>query len=100
PSAALAYRFTLAPHARETVGVVVPLSGRAAVPATDVTAGAGAQSAWLEREERTVAATWKQKLNRVRFRVPREAQPLLDTLHTALAQLLIHRTGPVILPGT
>ena len=99
-SAALAYRFTLAPHARETIGVVVPLSGRAAVPATDATAAAGAQSAWLEREERTVAATWKQKLNRVRFRVPREAQPLLDTLHTALAHLLVTRDGPILRPGT
>jgi hypothetical protein len=99
-SAALAYRFTLAPHARETIGVVVPLSGRAAVPAIDATAGAGAQSAWLEREERTVAATWKQKLNRVRFRVPREAQPLVDTLRTSLAHLLITRDGPMLRPGT
>ncbi len=99
-SAALAYRLTLAPHARETIGVVVPLSGPAAVPAIDATAGARTQSAWLEREERAVAAMWKRKLDRVRFRVPREAQPLVDTLRTALAHLLITRDGPILRPGT
>ena len=99
-SAVLAYRVTLAPHGRERFGIVVPLSGPATAPAIDVTPGGRSQAAWLEREERAVAASWKQKLNRVAIRAPREAQPLLDTLRTALAHLLITRDGSMLRPGT
>ena len=99
-SAVLAYRLKLAPHASQHVGLVVPLSGRPPVPAIDATPGAGAQSAWLEGEERAVAAAWKRQLNRVGFLVPRQAQPLVDTLRTALAHLLITRDGPILRPGT
>jgi hypothetical protein len=99
-SAVLAYRLTLAPHASQRIGIVVPLSGPAATPTVDPTPDGRTQSAWLEREERSVAAAWKQKLNRVRFLAPREAQPLLDTLRTALAHLLITRDGPILRPGT
>ena len=99
-SAALAYRLRLAPHASQRIGLVVPLSGLAAKPTVDPTPGGQAQSAWLEREERAVAAAWKDKLNRVSFLVPREAQPLVDTLRTALAHLLITRDGPILRPGT
>ena len=99
-SAALAYPFRLAPHASQRIGLVVPLSGPAATPTVDPTPDGRTQSAWLEREERSVAAAWKQKLNRVGLRVPRQAQPLVDTLRTALAHLLITRDGPILRPGT
>jgi hypothetical protein len=95
-SAVLAYRVTLAPHASERIGIVVPLSG----PATAPRLRGQPASRWLEREERAAAATWRQKLDRVRFRVPRDAQPVIDTLRTALAHLLITRDGPVLRPGT
>src|SRR5207247_2214165 len=95
-SAVLAYRLTLAPRASATVGIVIPLSGEATPAVLD---GASPRQ-WLDREERAVAATWKHKLNRVRFRVPRQAQPLVDTLRTALAHLLITRDGPILRPGT
>src|SRR5205814_10516299 len=55
---------------------------------------------WLDREERALAATWKHKHNRVAIRVPRQARPLVDTLRTALAHLLITRDGPILRPGT
>ena len=58
-SAALAYPFRLAPHASQRIGLVVPLSGPAATPTVDPTPDGRTQSAWLEREERTVAAAWK-----------------------------------------
>ncbi len=93
-SGILAYRFTLAPHASRTVGVVVPLTGRPTVPAP------GEPSRWLAEREQTVAAMWRAKLDRLRLRLPRSAQPLADTLRTALAHLLVTRDGPVLRPGT
>ena len=95
-SAALAYRFTLAPHAHVGIGIAVPLSGPALAPAV----GKMSATRWLEQEQRAVAATWRQKLNRVRFRVPPGTQPLIDTLRTALAHVLITRDGPILRPGT
>ena len=95
-SAVLAYQLQLAPHARARMGMVIPLSGPAAAPEFR-----GQRTfRWLEREQRTVAAAWKQKLQRIRFRVPATAQPLIDTLRAALAQLLITRDGPIVRPGT
>lgn len=99
-SAVLAYRLTLAPHARQTIGIVVPLSGAAMTPGIDAASRQRREAAWLDREERAVAATWTRKLNRVRFVVPHQAQPLIDTLRTTLAHLLVTRDGPILRPGT
>jgi hypothetical protein len=95
-SAVLAYRVTLAPRARARMGMVVPLSGAATAP------GLRGRSAWrwLEQEQHNVAAAWRQELQQPRLRVPPAAQPLVDSLHTALAQLLITRDGPILRPGT
>jgi hypothetical protein len=95
-SAVLAYRLTLAPHARARMGMVIPLTGPAAAPQRHGQAALH----WLEREQRKVAARWKQEFLRVRFGVPATAQPLIDTLHAAVAQLLITRDGPIVRPGT
>jgi hypothetical protein len=95
-SAVLAYRLTLAPHARTRIGMVVPLSGPATAP---VLRGRPA-GRWLEQEQHQVAAAWRQELQRPRLRVPPAAQPLVDSLHTALAQLLMTRDGPILRPGT
>ncbi len=94
-SAALSYPITLAPHARASIGVAVPLSG----PMAPVRRGVPV-SWWLEHEERALAAMWRRKLNRTQFRVPPEAQPLIDTLRTALAHVLVTRDGPILRPGT
>jgi hypothetical protein len=95
-SAVLAYQRTLAPHGHASIGISVPLSGPATAPAV---AGRSVDR-WLEHEQQTVAATWRKTLARTRMHVPREAQPLIDTLRTALAQLLITRDGPILRPGT
>ena len=58
------------------------------------------RSQWLAREQANAAAAWRSKLDRVTIRVPPEAQPLADTLHTALAHILITRDGPRLRPGT
>jgi hypothetical protein len=94
-SAVLAYRLVLAPGERRTVELIVPLSGPALLPP----AGQSPES-WLDARERAVATGWREKVDFVQLRVPASAQPLVATLRTALAHLLITRDGPVLRPGT
>src|SRR5204862_6116296 len=77
-SGMLAYRMTLAPGATHTVGIVVPWTGPAVLSPE---AGLDAAT-WLAREQRTVAAAWRDKLERVAIRVPQEGRPIVDTLRT------------------
>jgi hypothetical protein len=95
-SAALGYQLTLAPHASATVGVVVPLSGPRVRP--DLEGEIPAR--WITREQSAVATAWRERLNRLAIQVPSPGQPLIDTLRTALAHILITRDGPVLRPGT
>jgi len=95
-SAALGYQLVLAPGARQTVGVVVRLSGSAGRPDLKD----GADPAWIEREQAAVAAAWRERLNRTSIDVPAPARPLIAALRTALAHVLITRDGPVLRPGT
>jgi F5/8 type C domain len=95
-SAALDYAITLAPHAGTTVSLVVPLSGAAAPPELD----GKSMDAWVADAHDLTAQMWRDALGRVSFDVPEAAQPLIDTLRTALAHLLIIRDGPILRPGT
>jgi len=95
-SAALAYRLTVAPRGRTTVGVVVPLAGPMVRP--DVKTDAA--TTWMNREQAAVAAAWRERLNRVSIDVPGGGAPLVAALRTALAHVLITRDGPVLRPGT
>jgi hypothetical protein len=96
-SGALVYRLHLPPRGSATTGLLMPLFSGAALP-IDLT-GLSPQE-WLQRQRDAVAAIWRAKLNRVSFRVPPAAQPLIDTLRTALAHVLINRDGPVLQPGS
>ena len=94
-SGALSYRLHLPPRGGATVGILMPLhSGPARPP--DLT-GLSPEE-WMRRER--VAVAWRAKLNRVSFRVPPPAQPLVNTLRTALAHVLINRDGPALQPGS
>lgn len=88
-SATFAYDLRLEPRARlhrwVTTGTV-PEQGRSSPAA-------------LEREEREVAQSWREKLNRTRLSVPAQAQLLVDTLRSSLAHILMSRAGPVLKPG-
>ena len=95
-SGVLAYRMTLAPRATHTVGIVVPWTGPTVMPSA---AGPDAAT-WLAQEERAVAAAWRDRLERVAIRVPPEARPIVDTLRTSLAHILVTRDGPILRPGT
>ncbi|HYG04997.1 MAG TPA: discoidin domain-containing protein [Stenotrophomonas sp.] len=89
-SGALVYHWHLAPGETREVAIVVPQTGAAALPA-----GFDA-----ERAQQQVAQMWRERLDRVRFQVPGEGQPVVDTLRTALAHMLISRDGPRLQPGT
>jgi hypothetical protein len=93
-SAAMAYRLTLPPGATATVGVVVPLRGPGARPQA-----IGEPTAWMDREQAAVAGAWRDRLDGVSIEVPPEGQPLISTLRTALAHVLVTRAGPALRPG-
>jgi hypothetical protein len=95
-SGALVYRRRLLPRANATLGLVMPLFSGPAQPA-DLT-GMSPQE-WLQHQRDAVAAEWRAKLNRVSVRVPPVAQSLVDTLRTALADVLLNRAGPALQPG-
>jgi hypothetical protein len=96
-SGALVYRLHLPPDGGVTTGLVLPLSSGSALPAD--LKGMSPQE-WLQRERHAVAAAWRARLNRVSWRVPPAARPLINTLRTALAHVLINRDGPALQPGS
>jgi hypothetical protein len=96
-SGALVYRLRLPPAGDATIGLVLPL-----FPGPQLSSNITGMSVreWLQRQRDAVAASWRDKLHRVRFRVPPTAQPLIDTLRTALAHVLINRDGAALQPGS
>lgn len=94
-SGAWLYRITLAPGESREIGWTSALSGelpewREPFPGI----------ALLQRQQEATAARWRDALDRVHFRVPAQGQPLVDTLRTATAHMLISRIGPRLQPGT
>jgi hypothetical protein len=96
-SGALVYRLHLPPHGGATTGLLMPLGSGSAL---HLDRNSLSPQEWLRRERDAVAAVWRSKLNRVSFRVPPAAEPLVDTLRTALAHVLINRDGPALQPGS
>ena len=88
-SAALQFRITLAPGESKTVGFVAPLGS-----------GGDASTAALDTRFDAAAATWRERLNRVQISLPAPAQPVIDTLRTSLAHILMSRDGAALRPGT
>ena len=90
-SAALVWRFRLAPGAVQSIEVMVPMTGSSA-PARR----------WWDAEalQQQVAADWRGRLDQVRLDLPPQGQALADSLRTALAHMLISRVGPRLQPGT
>lgn len=83
------YRLHLAPGESREVAWIAPLTG--ALPSAPIDAGAG---------QRAVAAQWRRTLDGVRITVPESGRRVVDTLHTALAHILMSRDGPRLQPGT
>lgn len=51
-------------------------------------------------ERAALAASWREKLNRVEVSAPMQSRALVDTLRTTLAHVLINRDGPALQPGS
>ncbi len=93
-SAALQFRVTLAPGASHTLGWAAPLTGPGTAPAAVLDAPA------LQARFDAAATAWRERLNRVALQVPPDAQPIVDTLRSSLAHMLMSRQGPALQPGT
>ncbi|HSR98161.1 MAG TPA: discoidin domain-containing protein [Kofleriaceae bacterium] len=91
-SGAFGYVIALAPGAERSLQIRAPLAGRA--PAADAVAPD------FDAELTAARAAWHARLERVGFRVPPDGQPLIDTLRSSLAYMLLSRAGPVLRPGT
>ncbi|KRD80518.1 coagulation factor 5/8 type domain-containing protein [Lysobacter sp. Root983] len=92
-SGALLYAVELAPGASQDFSWDSRLSG--ANPA-----GPPPPPRSPQQVQDDVARQWRDKLDRVRIAVPKQGQPIVDTLRTGLAHMLISRVGPRLQPGT
>lgn len=104
-SAALSFPLTLAPGQEAVVVVTSPLGrgltisdGELAPPPAPPVADGGA--AWFEAAHEATRGRWHELLDGVTLEVPVTARPLVDTLRSSLAYLLISRDGPILRPGT
>lgn len=94
-SGALVYDLTLAPGQSVALGLVAPVGAHEAGKDR-----ASASAAELAQRRAQTLATWREKLGRVSIRVPAAGQPVVDSVRSALAHILMSRTGPVLRPGT
>jgi F5/8 type C domain len=89
-SALLQFDLTLQPGERRTIGWTAPLA-KQAMPVNDTP---------LDARFDAAAARWRERLNHTTLTLPSDAQPIVDTLRSTLAQILISRDGPALKPGT
>ncbi|MDP2369962.1 discoidin domain-containing protein [Rhodoferax sp.] len=94
-SGALVYEVMLPPRGSRTIDLLMPLSG-----APPDLAQIGRDLHWAQRQHAQVAAAWRAKLNQVVLQVPKAGQPVVDTLRSSLAHMLMSRDGAALQPGT
>jgi hypothetical protein len=97
-SGALRYAFELAPGARRDVVIAVPFHAPENFLAT--LPAARDAIAHAERALATTIQSWRERLSRTELHLPAEAGKLVAALHSAVAQLLIARSGDALQPGT
>ena len=95
-SGALIYTLALPAHGETTVAWVAPLTD--APPSASSSGAVGTN--WLDRRQAGVAGAWRRRLGRVTFTAPPAARPVVDTVRTSLAYMLMSRAGPMLRPGT
>jgi len=93
-SAVFAYDLHVPPAQTARLALLVPLAPGGTSPSELLSLER------LDRSESTVAREWSEQLDRVAIRVPPSAQPVIDTLRTSLAYILMSRDGPMLRPGT
>ncbi|MGM9484575.1 hypothetical protein ACS5PN_25495 [Roseateles sp. NT4] len=60
----------------------------------------GSDAATLDTRMAVAAAQWRDRLGVLELNLPPQAQPVADTMRSALAQMLMSRDGPALRPGT
>jgi hypothetical protein len=93
----LAFDLRLAPGARETVVLAVPLHDATPRPPAGLPRAEAA--AWGEARLAEVAAHWRARLARLPLALPPAAAPFEESLRASLAWILVNREGPRIQPG-
>jgi hypothetical protein len=91
----LCYPISLQPGATASLGLQSPLIHRGTPRARTISS-----MEELGRAGEAVAASWREKLDRVRFEVPEQGRALVDTLRSSLAHILLSRDGDMLRPGT
>jgi hypothetical protein len=97
-SAALAWTFRLAAGEARDVVLAAPFAPGADAAAAAL-AGPGATERFADLLD-PQAASWRERLDRVELLVPGDAAPLVRTLRSALAAVLVHRDGAALQPGS
>ncbi|MEZ4363148.1 MAG: discoidin domain-containing protein, partial [Kofleriaceae bacterium] len=108
-SAALRYDLRVAPGRSAEVVLTAPLlPGRGATtpplsPAplrAEVAGDPALAGVWFTRALTAMKERWRGLLDRVALRVPPAGAPIVETLRSSLAYMLISRDGPMLRPGT
>lgn len=83
PSALMRFDIELAPGEARSLGWVT-----------------GGDAGALDTRLAVAAAQWRDRLGVLELNLPPQAQPIADTMRSALAQILVSRDGPALRPGT
>lgn len=86
PSAVMRFDVELAPGESRSLGWVC--------------GGDALDASALDTRLAVAAAHWRDRLGHLSLRLPPRAQPIADTMRSALAQILLSRDGPALRPGT
>lgn len=92
-SAALAWELDLPAGGSRDVLVVVPLGVSSPAPPKDAARD-------FELRQSAAASSWREKLDRVSFRLPAAAEPIASAARASLGWILVNRDGPAIQPGS
>lgn len=95
-SGALLYALNLAPGESKSVVIALPMTSAL----NELPQVIESAEQYFSAQEEMVAATWREKLNRVQIRLPAAQQQQFDVMRAALSHILISRTGPALQPGT
>ncbi|MEO7432115.1 MAG: discoidin domain-containing protein [Dokdonella sp.] len=95
-SGALIYRLQIPANGTRTVGLSIPLEG--GMPALKQLDDDARE--WFLARQGETAQAWRSALDEVTIDLPSAGRQLVDTLRTALADILISRDGPALRPGT
>jgi hypothetical protein len=96
-SGALQYDFEVAPGSTREVYLAVPFAGGDG--AMERRAAPRLTTADAAKAFETAARAWATRLGHVQISLPPGFRSYVDTLHTAIAHILINRDGPALQPG-